>query len=657
MALGALAASTASASASDTVLVKVDADASARDLGEIRRDLSAGAPTELPGGWRAYPVADGTRLADAVAAVRGNDAAATVALPTTLRATALPNDPMLSGGFQWGLNNTGIEGGTAGLDLGVSAAWAATTARRQVVVAVIDTGVQTTHPDLVNRIWTNTDEIPGNGVDDDGNGYVDDVHGWDFRNRDNQVYDNAVADTHGTHVAGIIAAEHNNATGVAGVAPNAVVMPLKFIGAGDEGGFNSDAAEAIHYAVDNGATVINGSFGGDVADPVLCDAVAWAAQQGVTFVAAAGNEGLAISGPNGVYPAACTEPTMITVGAVDRTGAMPAYSNRSQTVVDVAGPGSKILSTTPDDYRYMTGTSMATPMVAGMVAVLKGENASLTPAAARQMVMSSVTPLAALSGQTVSGGMVSLSRALSAPAVSTPADTQAPDPFTLTGPADQALTRDSAVTLSWSASRDAAGVAGYEVYVDGNRIAQTTNTQVAVVAGDGAHTWQVKAVDPSGNSRLSNTATFRVDSTAPTTPILKAPAVAGGTVTVSWSPSADTGSGVRDYTVLVDGAPVLSTGATTATAPVSPGSHQVVVRVSDNAGNVASSAPMSVAVATTTPVKKLTPAQKRALAKARAKAKAKAAAKARALAKARAKAQAKARAQAKTRAQAKGRGR
>lgn len=189
----------------------------------------------------------------------------------------------------YGLNNTGQTGGTADADVDAPEAWNTTTGDTLTVVAVIDEGVDINHPDLKNNIWTNSGETAGNGIDDDKNGYVDDVNGWDFYNKDRTVYDSGDGDKHGTHVAGTIAAEGNNSLGVVGVNWKAKIMPLKFLG--PDGGYTSDAAAAIDYAVNKGVKISNNSWGGGGANQTLLDAIKRADIAGHLFVAAAGHAG------------------------------------------------------------------------------------------------------------------------------------------------------------------------------------------------------------------------------------------------------------------------------------------------------------------------------------------------------------------------------
>ncbi|HZG71903.1 MAG TPA: S8 family serine peptidase [Chondromyces sp.] len=250
----------------------------------------------------------------------------------------------------WGLHNSGqtIQGqaGRGDVDINLPEAWGKTENMnlQQTTVAVIDTGTDINHPDLAGKIWTNEEEKNGSpNVDDDGNGYVDDVNGWDFYNGDNTVYDPADGDEHGTHVAGTIAAETNNGEGVTGIAPNVKIMPLKFIG--PEGGSTFDAIQAIQYAKSQGVKISNnswGSYGGYQGD-LLSQAIA---DSGMLFAAAAGNE----SNNNDEmpsFPASYTNENILSVGAIDNQGRLAGFSNYGKNSVDVAAPGVSILSTVP----------------------------------------------------------------------------------------------------------------------------------------------------------------------------------------------------------------------------------------------------------------------------------------------------------------------
>ncbi len=252
-----------------------------------------------------------------------------------------------------------------------------------VVVAVIDSGVDVSHPDLAANIWSNSGEQCGNGADDDGNGYVDDCNGWDFSNRVSSVVDYV---GHGTHVAGIIAAEADNRIGIAGVAYEAEIMALKI---GDGTPALSAGIEAIAYAIDNGARVINASWGVDdaAAAPFLDAAIAAAADAGVMFVTAAGNEPVNVDNST-IYPAASTLDNVITVGASTATDQPASWSGYGATSVDIFAPGEYIISTVPGGYAIYSGTSMAAPMVSGAAALLWAATPEATVAEVKGALLS-----------------------------------------------------------------------------------------------------------------------------------------------------------------------------------------------------------------------------------------------------------------------------
>ena len=280
--------------------------------------------------------------ADVLAARIRRSGVAQVSEPAqVIRPAARPNDSLF--GLQWGYENTGQSGGKPGADARATAAWDWSRGTG-IVVAVTDTGVDLSAPDLVGKAWVNTGEIPGNGIDDDGNGYVDDVNGFDFLNGDATVFDARDGDRHGTHVAGTIAAATNNGAGVSGMGWDARFMSLKFIG--PMTGTDYGAAEAIVYAVDNGADVINASWGGYGASSIIQDAIAYAASKGVLMICAAGNEGYNAD-VTPMYPAAYPATNVVSVAALDRVDGLAAFSNRGATSVDIGAPGVAIASTVP----------------------------------------------------------------------------------------------------------------------------------------------------------------------------------------------------------------------------------------------------------------------------------------------------------------------
>ena len=315
---------------------------------------------------------------------------------------AAPNEQTYADGKLWHLN------GAMG-SIEAPAGWDTRHDASGVVVAVLDTGVMMTHEDLAANLWTNTKEIPGNAIDDDGNGYIDDVHGINSITGKGDPTDD---DRHGTHVAGIIGAVGNNGKGVSGVAWNVQLMPLKFISSSGDGS-NGDAVECINYAIQNGADIINASFGSPSASSTLQIALTAARAAGIIIVAAAGNETV----NNDVtpsYPANYALDNIISVAATGATDQLEFYSNFGATTVDLAAPGAQILSTgnlTNNEYSPLSGTSMAAPIVSGVVALLKAQFPNDSPAQIRERLLATVDPLPSLAGKCVSGGRVNLRKA------------------------------------------------------------------------------------------------------------------------------------------------------------------------------------------------------------------------------------------------------
>ncbi|SMQ86872.1 pre-peptidase C-terminal domain-containing protein [Bacillus sp. OV166] len=323
-------------------------------------------------------------------------------------------DPLYS--ELWGLKNTGQEilgqVGKKGIDINVEAAWAKTKGSSSVVIGVIDTGIDINHPDLKDNIWVNTSEIPNDGIDNDKNGYVDDVNGWNFYDKNNKLFIRGEEDFHGTHVAGTIAAKAND-IGVIGIAPNVKIMPLKFIG--PWGGYEADAIAAIEYAKSKGVKILNNSWGGGENAQALKDAIK---NSGALFIAAAGNDGMnADTSP--MYPAAYDLPNILSVAALNNTGNLSFFSNFGAKSVDVAAPGEGILSTFPildsdysNAYEYLDGTSMATPHATGVAALVKSVNSTYTPAQIKDAIMRTTTKLSSLTGKVATGGLVNAGKAI-----------------------------------------------------------------------------------------------------------------------------------------------------------------------------------------------------------------------------------------------------
>jgi subtilisin family serine protease len=332
---------------------------------------------------------------------------------------AASNDPYYVGGSLWGMygdatspaNQYGSQAGEA---------WAAgNTGSSTVYVGVIDEGVQWAHEDLAPNIWVNPYD-PVNGIDDDGNGYVDDIRGWDFDGNNNTTYD-GTQDDHGTHVAGTIGAVGGNGKGVAGVVWNVKIITAKFLGR--RGGTTANAVKAVDYITDlktrHGLNIVatNNSWGGGGFSQALQDAIERANQAGILFIAAAGNGGSDGVGDNNdttpSYPASYPNDNIIAVAAITSTGAKASYSNYGATSVDIGAPGSGIYSTLPNKtnngYGSYSGTSMATPHVTGAAALYASSNSSASAADIKTAILSSAVPTSSLSGKCVTGGRLNVS--------------------------------------------------------------------------------------------------------------------------------------------------------------------------------------------------------------------------------------------------------
>ena len=333
-----------------------------------------------------------------------------------LHAEATPNDTRFA--ELWGMQQISAPG-----------AWDITTGASSVVIADIDTGVDYAHPDLAANMWHNPGETPGNGIDDDGNGYVDDVYGIDTANGDSDPMDD---NGHGTHTSGTVAAVGDNGVGVTGVAWQARIMALKFLD-GDGSGYTSDAIACINYAIAQDVAgvdvaAINASWGGGPYSEGLRTAINAAAARGIVFVASAGNGGDDEIGDDNdatpQYPASYDCANIIAVAATDSSDALAYFSNYGATSVDLAAPGVSILSTTGSGYESWNGTSMAAPHVTGAIALCAAEFPAETMSQRIARVLNGVDSVAGLSGKTTSGGRLNVQTAVSGPA---PSDDDIPD--------------------------------------------------------------------------------------------------------------------------------------------------------------------------------------------------------------------------------------
>jgi subtilisin family serine protease len=331
------------------------------------------------------------------------------------RSTVIPNDTRF--GELWGLHNTGqvILGGagTPDADIDAPEAWNIQTGSSSIVVGVIDTGRQD-HTDLVGNRWMNPGEFGGTvGVDDDGNGKIDDVYGWNFFGNNNVLFgSDACSDSHGTHTAGTVGAKGNNALGVVGVNWNVSIMSLKFLGGVGCSGSTANAVLAVQYAAAEGAKLTSNSWGGGGFSQALLDAIN---ASGILFIAAAGNAGTN-NDVSPFYPCNLATPLMICVASTTKTDAKSGFSNFGLTTVHLGAPGEQILSTVPvNGFAYFNGTSMATPHVAGVAALIAAQYPGISAADIKCRILQNVDPIPALAGITVTGGRLNAFKALNAP--------------------------------------------------------------------------------------------------------------------------------------------------------------------------------------------------------------------------------------------------
>jgi subtilisin family serine protease len=468
-------------------------------------------------------------------------------------------DPYYNNGSLWGLNNTGQNSGKADADVDAPEGWEVTAdGDAGIVVAVIDEGVDHNHPDLAGNIWTNPNE-PKDGIDNDGNGKIDDVHGWDFHNNDSSTYDGS-GDDHGTHVAGTIGALGND-QGVVGVSElyhsKVEIITAKFLG--PNGGYTSNAVKALDYLTDlkktrgiSNLVLTSNSWGGGGYSQGLYDAINRANAQGILFVAAAGNGGSDGVGDNNDatphYPSSYNLQNVIAVAATNRNDAKAGFSNYGANSVDLGAPGSAIYSTLPNNtYGSYSGTSMATPHVSGALALLMSRGpVRHLQAKERLLDAERVDKISSLEGKTVTGGRLNLAKALGVVTPpGTPADTTAPtvgDVSPAHGAANVAP--DTNVTATFSEDVKSVNDQTFKLVMDGT----TTSVGAAVTYADKTATLDPTAAleagkkytatvttgvtDLAGNAlAVDRTWSFTTTSPATTSPDTTAPSVTGSSPT------------------------------------------------------------------------------------------------------------------------------
>ena len=356
----------------------------------------------------------GTSVGDALSKLLASKDVITAEPNFRLHVAEVPNDASFSN--QWALDSD------TAIHIDVVRAWGIRRGLHSLRIAVLDTGIDQTHPEFSDNIWTNPREIAGDGIDNDANGYIDDTNGWDFTytspgtvrsNGDNNPAD---GHGHGTHVSGIIAAQGNNAIGVTGICWDAAIVPLKIIG-DDGSGFTSWMIAAIEYCARNGISIANASIGG-ASYSGFCKAAidAAGAQTNLLLVAAAGNNGID-NDAKPFYPASYDSPNVLSVASTTSSGAVSSFSNRGLVSVDIAAPGSSITSTYPQaknasGYATLSGTSMAAPMVTAVAALLHENRPEWGFTDIKKALLASVTPLSGLSGTVASGGLVNAYQAM-----------------------------------------------------------------------------------------------------------------------------------------------------------------------------------------------------------------------------------------------------
>ena len=568
------------------VLVRFKNDATEADRANARKSAAA---TKLRS-FRSVPGLEvwdtNVGAANAIAGLKKNPHVAYAEYDAVVRTDAMPNDHMFS--YVWALNDGD------GYAIHAPEAWSLFTGDPNFVIADIDTGMQTDNVDLAANLYTNPKEIPGNGIDDDHNGYVDDVHGWDFINNDNDPSDDV---NHGTHTAGTMGAVGNNTIGIAGVNWQCKIMPLKFIG--PNGGYTSDAVAAIDYAVKMGVKLSNNSWGSSTYEQSLYDAINAAKSAGHLFVAAAGNSGMnADNSPS--YPAAFNLDNIISVAAVDKTGALASFSNYGPTSVDIAAPGVDVWSTVPgNQILSLSGTSMAAPHVAGVAALLWGYKPSMTWLDVKNRILQKAVKSYALNGTSVTGGLLD--------AYATLTDAPLPPIVSILAPGASGKLSQAQVMVAAKACDGQDGDVCQNIIWRDSVVGQIAQGPVCFTnsLSTGSHTLTATVTDSRGLT-ASSTITVNVCSPGPTvsgSPAAKANYPEGSLINLSATANDPTDGSLTSQIVwnsTLQGN--LGQGSTFSRCDLAPGTHVLTARATDS-GQVIGGVPWIVTIlpATTVP--------------------------------------------------------
>jgi subtilisin family serine protease len=500
---------TATSSVSQEKLSMAHAKVGAR----IKNDLSAG-PAGVPG-LQVVQLPSGTDVKSAIKEYESNpdvlyaepdyevsilpvQTEPILADADTASISSVPTDEFFS--YLWGLHNTGQDGGTADADIDAPEAWDISTGSNSVVVAVIDTGVLYTHNDLSSNIWSNTNETI-NGIDDDVNGYIDDVRGWDFVNSDNNPTDD---NSHGTHCAGTIGAIGNNGIGVSGVNWHVKIMPVKVLAAGGSSPW-SNITQGVIYAGNNGAQIISMSLSGTGYNQGLADAIL---ASPALVVCAAGND----ENNNDVtpyYPASYPSANIIAVSATNSTDDLVTVStvsswgsNYGATKVDLAAPGQNILSTynVSGYYQFKGGTSMATPHVSGVAALIKSINPQLTNTEIKNIILNSVDVIPSLSGKVLTSGRLNANKAVLA--------AQAPQTKPVANFSGTPTTGTAPLTVTFT-DRSTNGPTAWN-WSFGDGTFSSTKNPTHVYTSSGMHTVSLNASNSAGSNTFTRSGYINV---------------------------------------------------------------------------------------------------------------------------------------------------